>query len=147
MNVLPQHNSPADNRYAPRNYGCKQDPPGPEWVVHGQCRSSGISLCIVERQIKGYPEPSATPKSLLPSLPTERFGATDQRSTFRISQFVGEVNKFMKQHLTIRFLGDLRLCLRHPGSGALGGPSGRDLAAMKLAAMNEIAAMNEMSKS
>jgi hypothetical protein len=30
---------------------------------------------------------------------------------------------------------------------ALGGPSGRDLAAMKLAAMNEIAAMNEMSKS
>jgi hypothetical protein len=35
-----------------------------------------------------------------------------------------------------------------PGEQApLGGPSGRDLAEMKLAAMNEIAAMNEMSKS
>jgi hypothetical protein len=38
--------------------------------------------------------------------------------------------------------------LREPGEQApLGGPFGPDLAAMKLAAMNEIAAMNEMSKS
>jgi hypothetical protein len=50
----------------------------------------------------------------------EKSATTNQRSTSQISRFVGEMNKIMKLRLTLRLLGDLRLCLRHPEDGALG---------------------------
>jgi len=49
-----------------------------------------------------------------------------------------------KPHLTIRFHRRFGSAKRGE-DGALGGPSGRDLAAMKLAAM-KLAAMNEIMK-